>query len=141
MSTTQEKNKELVRNLLAELDAGNRDIVREVYSPDLVMHFAGFPPMGIDDVVGMVDTVYTAFPDFKHGIDDILADGDKVIVRLTDVGTQKGEYEGIPPTGKEISFGAIAIMEIRDGMVVELWEEIDMLGFMQQLGMELKPGT
>ena len=89
----------------------------------------------------MVDTVYTAFPDFTHGIEDILTDGDKVIVRLSDVGTHQGEYEGIPPTGKEISFGALAIMEIRNGMVVELWEEIDMLGFMQQLGLELKPGT
>ena len=141
MSTVQERNKELVRNLLAELDAGNRGIVQEVYSPDLVMHFAGYPPMGIEDLAGMVDSVYTAFPDFTHGIDEILADGDKVIVRLTDVGIQKGEYEGIPPTGKEVSFGAIAIMEIRDGKIVELWEEIDMLGFMQQLGMELKPVT
>ncbi len=141
MSTTQESNKALVQKLLAELDAGNRDIVREVYSPDLVMHFAGSPPMGMDDLVAMVDTVYTAFPDFMHRIEDMFADGDKVIVRLTDVGTHQGEYEGVPPTGKEISFGAIAIMEIRDGMVVELWEEIDMLGFMQQLGLELKPGT
>ena len=141
MSTTQERNKALVRNFLAELDAGNRDILREVYSPDLVMHFPGSPPMGIDDLVAMVDTVYTAFPDFTHGIEDILADGEKVIVRMTDVGTHQGEYEGIPPTGKEISFGALAIMEIRNGMVVELWEEIDMLGFMQQLGLELKPVT
>lgn len=141
MSTTQEKNKELVRNYLAELDAGNRDIVREVYSPDVVMHIAGSPPLGIEDAVGMVETVYTAFPDFTHTIDDILAVGDRVIVRLTDAGTHQGEYEGIPPTGNVASLGAIMILEIRDGMVVELWEEMDMLGLIRQLGMELKPAS
>ena len=141
MSTEQERNKELVRNYLAELDAGNRDILREVYAPDFVIHFPGSPPMGIEGVEEMVDTVYTAFPDFTHNIDDILADGDKVIVRLTDGGTHQGEYEGIHPTGKQVSFTAIAIMEIHDDKIVELWEDLDMLGFMQQLGMELKPGT
>ncbi len=141
MSSVQERNKELVRNYLAELDAGNRGILREVYSPDLVLHFPGSPPMGFDDVADMVDSVYTAFPDFTHNIDELLADGDKVIARLTDVGTHQAEYEGIPPTGKQVSFTAIAIMEIHDDKIVELWEDVDMLGFMQQLGMELKPST
>ena len=97
--------------------------------------------MGIEGVEEMVDSVYTAFPDFTHRIDDILADGDKVVVRLTDVGTHLGEYQGIPPTGKQVSLTATAIMEIHDGQIVKLWEDLAMLGFMQQLGMELKPAT
>jgi len=141
VSTEEEKNKKLIREYLFELDAGNPDILREVYSPDVIMHIGRSPPMGFEDSVAMVDTVYTAFPDFTHTIEDILAVGDRVVVRLTDTGTHQGEYEGIPPTGNKVSFGAIVIFEIRDGMVVELWEEMDMLGFFRQLGMELKPAS
>jgi steroid delta-isomerase-like uncharacterized protein len=141
MSTVQERNKELVRSYLAELDAGNRSILNEVYSPDIVLHFPGSRPMGFDALSEMVDSVYTAFPDFTHNIEDLLAEGDKVIARLTDVGTHLGDYQGIPPTGKQISMTAIAIMQIQDNQIVEVWEDLDMLGFLEQLGMEIKPTT
>jgi predicted ester cyclase len=139
MSTTEEKNKELVRSFLARLDGGDRSVIRKVYFPDVVLHFPGGPPMDIEATVQMVDTMYTAFPDFTHNIDDLLAVGDKVVLRATDVGTHRGEYEGIPPTGKQVTVTVIAILKIVGDQIVEVWEEVDMLGFMKQLGLELKP--
>ena len=134
MSTVEERNKALIRDFLVRLDAGDRDVVREVYSPGVVFHFPGSPPMDFDAVLELVDTIYTAFPDFTHRIDDLIAEGEKVVLRVTDFGTHQGEYEGMPPTGKEVSFSVIAIFEIRDGRVVEVWEELDMLGFLKQVG-------
>ncbi len=134
MSTVQEQNKALVRDYLARLDADDRGVVQEVYSPDGVFHFPGSPPMDFAAFVEMVEMVYTAFPDLTHRIEELLAVGDRVVARLTDSGTHQGEFEGAAPTGKHFSIGAIVIMAIRDGKIVEAWEEIDMLGLLQQIG-------
>jgi steroid delta-isomerase-like uncharacterized protein len=134
MATLQEQNKALMLDFLARLDAGDRDVIEDVYSRDVVFHFPGSPDMGFEDILAMVETVYTAFPDFTHTVDDILAEGDKVIVRVTDSGTHLDEFEGAAPTGKKVSFGAIAIMQIHDGKIVEVWEEIDWFGLLKQIG-------
>ena len=76
----------------------------------------------------------TAFPDIHATIDDILAEGDKVVTRFTMTGTFKGEYMGIAPTGKKITITGILITRWVDGKEVKAWENRDMLGFYQQLG-------
>jgi steroid delta-isomerase-like uncharacterized protein len=75
-----------------------------------------------------------AFPDLKFNIDDIFAEGDKVAVRYTMVGTNQGSYMGAPPTGKKISLNGISIYKIAGGKLVESWGVFDMLSLMQQLG-------
>jgi predicted ester cyclase len=75
-----------------------------------------------------------AFPDFKATIDDIVAESDKVVIRMTWSGTHKGEFMGIPATGKRVSFGVIDIMRIAGGKLVEHWGQTDTMGMMQQLG-------
>jgi len=82
---------------------------------------------------------YAAFPDMYHRIEDIIAKGDRVIVRTTNRGTHKGEIMGVPPSGKEIVYSVIDICRFENGKIVEEWVEFDSLGLMQQLGMELKP--
>ncbi len=67
-------------------------------------------------------------------IDELLADGDKVIYRNTYSGTQKGEMMGIPATGKQVNVRTIGIVRISDGKIVEEWENMDEMGLMQQLG-------
>jgi len=69
----------------------------------------------------------------------VIAQGDKVVIRLTNRGTHKGAFRGIPPTGKEIEYTAIFVGRFVDGKVVETWVEANILGLMTQLGMELKP--
>ena len=75
-----------------------------------------------------------AFPDLTRNIVDLVAEGDKVAVSINVTGTYKGEFQGIPPTGKQISFTAMDILTIIDGKVTEEWATADMMGLMQQIG-------
>jgi steroid delta-isomerase-like uncharacterized protein len=75
-----------------------------------------------------------AFPDWKVTVDDIIAEGDKVVARATGQGTHLGDYMGIPPTGKRIKVSWIAIYRVADGKLAEHWQHIDELGLRQQLG-------
>jgi predicted ester cyclase len=70
----------------------------------------------------------------------MIAEGDKVMTRLSAYGTQTGELFGIPPTGKQIRMTAIAVHRIANGKIVEHWSELDNLGLMQQLGVVPEPG-
>jgi steroid delta-isomerase-like uncharacterized protein len=76
----------------------------------------------------------SAFPDLERRIDDLIAEGDKVVARWTAQGTQTGEFQGLPPSGKVATSSGITIFRILDGRVVEEWSESDMLGLLQQLG-------
>ena len=82
----------------------------------------------------------SAFPDFHSTLEDMIAEGDKVVQRFTVRGTHKGEWMGIAPTGKQIEVGGIAIHRLADGKIVEDWASMDMLGMMQQLGVAPPPG-
>ena len=75
-----------------------------------------------------------AFPDLHFQIEDIVAEGDKVAYRLTVSGTHKGEFQGIPPTNKYVSFSSTGISNVVDGNATEDWVEADIMGLMQQLG-------
>ncbi len=77
---------------------------------------------------------HSAFPDFHSTLEDMIAEGDKVVQRFTVRGTHKGEWMGIAPTGKQIEVGGIAIHRLAGGKIVEDWASMDMLGMMQQLG-------
>ena len=79
-------------------------------------------------------------PDIRVPIEDIMAEGDKVAVRWMAEGTHQGELLGIPPTGKRIQFSGISIYRLAEGKVAEVWEQIDMLSFMQRLGMVVIAG-
>jgi steroid delta-isomerase-like uncharacterized protein len=75
-----------------------------------------------------------SFPDLRHEIVDIVAEGDKIAIRLNVTGTHKGELQGIPPTGKKVSFSAMDFITLQDGKVSEEWLNADTMGLMQQLG-------
>ena len=75
-----------------------------------------------------------AFPDLRRNIVDMVAEGDKVAVSINVTGTYKGEFQGIPATGKQVSFTAMDILTIIDGKITEEWATADMMGLMQQIG-------
>ncbi len=83
--------------------------------------------------------LWQAFPDLTVIIEDLFAEGDKVVVRFIGRGIHQGNFGGIPATGIKAEALAIEIFHIRDGKIVEAWEISDRLGLMQRLGMELKP--
>jgi steroid delta-isomerase-like uncharacterized protein len=135
MST--EQNKALVRQLVEEIfNRGNISLADELLAPDFVEREELPPGMPRDrEGVKLLTTMLrSAFPDFKATIDDIVAEGDKVVIRQTWSGTQKGEFMGVPPTGKRVSFGVIDIIRIAGGKFVEHWGIMDSTALMQQLG-------
>ena len=141
MST--EQNKALVRQMVEEIfNRGNMSLADEFLAPDFVEREE--LPLGIprdrEGVKQFSTILRSAFPDLKATIDDIIAEGDKVVIRQTWSGTHKGEFMGIPPTGKSVSVGVIDIMRIAGGKFVEHWGQMDSMGMMQQLGVIPTPG-
>jgi steroid delta-isomerase-like uncharacterized protein len=140
MST--EQNKALVRQLIEEVfNRGNISLVDEIMPPDYVDHegVPGYPPTreGFKQSIPMLRS---GIPDFNATIDDVVAEGDRVVIRMTFRGTQTGEFMGMPPTGKSISVGVIDIFRIAGGKIVEHWGQMDSMGMMQQLGAMPAPG-
>ena len=141
MST--EQNKALVRQMVEEIfNRGNMSRADEFLAPDFVEREELPPgiPRDREGVKQLTIMLRSAFPDFKATIDDIVAEGDKVVIRQTWSGTHKGEFMGIPPTGKSVSFGVIDIIRIAGGKFVEHWGQMDSMGMMQQLGAIPTPG-
>ena len=142
MST--EQNKALFRRMVEEIfNRGNMSLADEFIAPDFVEHEElppGIPP-GREGVKQLTAMLRSAFPDFKATIDDMIAEGDKVVVRMTWRGTHKGEFMGIPPTGKSVSFGVIDIVRFAGDKFAEHWGLMDSMSMMQQLGAVPAPGV
>jgi steroid delta-isomerase-like uncharacterized protein len=135
MST--EQNKALVRQLIEEVfNRGDLSRADDLLAPDFVEREELPPgiPRGREGVKQMTAMLHSAFPDFKATIDDLVAEGDKVVIRQTWRGTHKGEFMGIPPTGRSVSFGVFDIIRIAGGKFVEHWGLMDRMSLMQQLG-------
>jgi steroid delta-isomerase-like uncharacterized protein len=138
-----EQNKVLVRRFVEEIfNQGNMSAADELVAPDFVDHEELPPgiPNDREGVKQLTAMMRSAIPDFKATIEDIIAEGDKVVMRMTWSGTQKGEFMGIAPTGKRISVGVIDIIRITDGKFAEHWGLMDNMGMMQQLGAIPAPG-
>lgn len=97
------------------------------------------PGPGIEAMNNIITTCRSAFHGLQVTVDDIMAEGDKVTARFTARGAHKGEFMGLPPTGKAITMTGIEIFRIKEGKIVELWGEANLMGLMQQLG--ILPGS
>ncbi|MFZ5922227.1 MAG: ester cyclase [Chloroflexota bacterium] len=91
-------------------------------------------PEGLEGRKMLASAFFSAFPDLHVHIEDMFTEGDKLVARWSAHGTHTGELMGIPPTGRQVSINGIVIDRFEDGRAVEIWENIDMLGLMQQLG-------
>jgi predicted ester cyclase len=141
MST--EQNKAFVRKMVEEVfNQGNVSQIDEYMAHNFVEHEELPPgiPRDREGVKQLTTMLHSGFPDFKATIDDIVAEGDKVVIRQTWSGSHKGEFMGIPPTGRRVSFGVIDILRISDGKCVEHWGQMDSMSLMQQLGAIPAPG-
>jgi steroid delta-isomerase-like uncharacterized protein len=135
-------NRSLTQHFYEEVwNKGNLDAVDDIMTGDFVDHAAppGFPsgPEGAKQVFTMYRT---AFPDFRLSLEDLIAEGDKVVARWVTHGTHQGELMGIPPTGKPVTVTGIDLFRFAGGKIAEHWAEFDMLGMMQQLGVIPAPG-
>jgi steroid delta-isomerase-like uncharacterized protein len=134
---TTDQNKAVVHRMAVEgLAKNNWSIVAETFAADYVDHAnrpAGLPD-GLEGFKQFTTSFRTAFPDLSYTIDDEIADGDKVVQRVTGQGTMKGSFAGMPATGKHASWSEIHISRLKDGKIVEHWGSVDQLGMLQQLG-------
>ena len=135
MST--EDNKALMRRFLEEVfNKQNLAAIDEFIAPSHVDHtlppFLPATPEGTKRAIGMF---LTAFPDVHLTVEDMIAEGDKVVTWYTSRGTQKGAFVGIPPTGKQVAVSTIDIVRMEGGKIAEEWGIDDRLGMLQQLGL------
>jgi steroid delta-isomerase-like uncharacterized protein len=132
-----EQNKAQFRRFVEEVfNKGNVSTIDELLAPNFVEREVLPPgtPGGREGVKQLTMMFRTAFPDFNVSIDDMIAEGDKIVARTTWNGTQKGEFMGIPPSGKRVSFDVIDIIRTSGGKFVEHWGVMDSSAMMQQLG-------
>jgi len=137
----EEQNKELARKMFEAWGKGDFETYKELLAPDFVFYFPSrsTKPWSQEELKEFAKMYRKAFPDISWSMEELIATKDKVIIRFIERGTHEGEFQGIPATGNKYETSGILISRIENGKVVEQREEFDMLGMMQQLGMELKP--
>jgi len=139
MST--EDNKAIVRRFFEEVfNRQNLAVLDELVRSDFVHRQAGRVLRGAEFFSEVESGAhFAAFPDLSITIEDMVAEGDKVVARWTARGTHQGEAMGRPPTGKVVTWTGMNFMRVLNGQLAEDYEELDTLGLMQQLGGTIPP--
>jgi steroid delta-isomerase-like uncharacterized protein len=134
--STTEENQAIVLRWFAELDRGNLDIVDELIAEEYVDHNPALPdlPPGREGVRQYVRILKEAFPDAVHIIEDVTAEGDKVMTRVSARGSFLGACLGYQPNGKMVEITGSAVHRLENGKLMEHWAQVDMAGFMRQIG-------
>ena len=132
-----EQNKALVARFIDEIfNRGNMSAADELLAPNFVEHehLPAGVPRDREGVKMLSSMLRSAFPDLKVTIDDTIVEGDKVVVRMTWSGTHRGEFMGVPASGKSVSIGVIDIIRVSGGKLVEHWGQMDAMAMLQQIG-------
>lgn len=128
----------VVRRLHDIWNSGDLDAVPEVYAPDFVGHFpvsSHLPQrLGIDGAREGIRRAKAAFPDWHEHVDEMVTEGNRVVTRYTSTGTHRGDFRGIPATGRPLTVREMSIYRVAHGKVVEQWCLLDELHRLQQLG-------
>lgn len=121
------------------LNQGDMAVFDAITTPDFVEHEQMPPGMGQnrEGCKSMFEMLRTAFPDLRVKVDDIMADGDKIMAFQTWTGTNKGPFMGMPATGKSVSFNCADVVRFENGKAAEHWGVTDRLGMMQQMHPEM----
>jgi steroid delta-isomerase-like uncharacterized protein len=141
MDMSVEQNKAIARRLFEAVGAGDQAALEELLAADFVAHQPGtsvrlpVDQLSRAEFVQSLSVTNAAFSDQQYTIEDQVAEGEKVVTRVSWRATHSGEFQGLPPTGKQVVGGGIAIERIKDGKIVERWAQPDRLGLIQQLGL------
>jgi steroid delta-isomerase-like uncharacterized protein len=133
-------NKATFSRLYDAVNSGDAEVIAktidEVVEPDLVFH-APVPTdaTGVQALKRVWVVLLRAFPDIHVAVEDVIAEGDRVVTRNTVTGTHQGDFLGLPPTGKSVSYNEIFVVRFADGRIAEIWGVVDALAQMKQLGM------
>ena len=137
-----EENKAIVRSYLDEAwTRRNVNIIDELMAPDYARYLPGQDkPLDREAQKQRIAGFLKAMPDMVFIVDDLFAEGDRVVFRVTLRGTHQGAFMGVAPGGKQLTVTAIDIARLENGKIVDHWGQMDMLGLMRQLGLVPTPG-
>ncbi len=132
VTQTLEGNKAVVRRIYEDcLNTGRLELLDQFIAEDYEGPDGRKGPAVFGQVIG---ELRRAFPDIRWTVEDLFAEGDRVAIRWTWRGTQKGAFRGFPASGRQVNDSAVAIYQLRDGKAVRVWIQTDRLGFLQQIG-------
>jgi len=135
-----EENKAIIRRLTEMWNQGDPAVADEIFAPNWVGHSAGAADqLGVEAVKQHVTTIRAAFPDLHMTIEDLIAEGDKVVARIRMTRTHRGEFQGVAATGRRVDNWAVTIRRIAGGKMVEGWTVSNRADLMRQLGVPV-PG-
>lgn len=136
-----EQNKALVLQFYKAFDDRKMEQALDLLAPDFVAHLAGVPEtLDRESFKQFGMSFYLAFSQGQHIFDEVIVAEDKVVTSGTFTATHLGEFQGLPPTGQQISLSIMHIDRVENGKIVEHWGQGDALGLMQQLGIVFLPG-
>jgi steroid delta-isomerase-like uncharacterized protein len=140
MSTAQEaRNKATVRRFDDAVSTGDAELISkttdELVAPDVRIHTPlPIQATGAQALKQVWAMLLRGLPDLHVAIEDLIAEGDKVVSRNTVTGSHQGEYRGLPPTGKSITYNEIFVFRFKDGRIAEMWGVVDVFSQLRQLG-------
>jgi steroid delta-isomerase-like uncharacterized protein len=132
-----EQNKAIVRRFFESVNNRDLDALAQVVSRDIEFH--GMEVHGLQELQAKFAEIVGGMPDIVMTIHDLIAEGDRVAVRVTGKGTHTGEFEGMPPTDRSFEAAEMDILRIEEGKIAEVWQLYDQLGFLTQLGLFPQP--
>jgi steroid delta-isomerase-like uncharacterized protein len=139
-----EENKAVIRRWIEAFNERDLQGEADLLAPGFVAHVPDSPaPLDLEGLEAwrQFTAPFTeALPDLRLAVQDIAAEGETVAARVAFHGTHRGEFQGIPPSGKEVAFSSMEFNRVVDGKVEEHWVEINLLGLVQQLGVATIPG-
>lgn len=136
-----EQNKDAARRIVEGISSGDASVIDRLFTENYKDY--SLPPglpSGREGTRQLLAALRAAFPDFQYTVEQEIAEGELVVHRLTGRGTMQGEFQGMPPTGKQATWQEIHIGRFEDGKIAEHWATIDQLGMLQQLGLLPMPG-
>ena len=136
--STPEQNKALAGQLTQAQNEQDIRKLKKILSPNFKSHISDVPfPLNRDQYIQGVKMSHKAFSHLIFTIEDMIAEGDKVVVRLTARGKHTGDYQGFVPSRRKVKFAGIAIRRISKGKIVEEWQTNDQLSLLQQMGLSV----
>ena len=134
------EQKAVVLEFYQAFDDRNIDLAFDLLSPNFVAYMAGIPkPLNIEDFKQFGMKFYSAFTNGEHSFNEIIVEGDKVVTCGIFTAIHTGDFQGLPPTQKQIKIAIMHIDRVEDGKIVEHWGQGDAQGLMQQLGIMFLP--
>ena len=130
-----EENKALVRRFVEDVINGSHPAaLDELLSESYAYHAPGMEIVGSEGIRQVFGMLRSAFPDWHEDVEDLIAEGDRVVFRVTGRGTHQGEFQGIPPSGRPVTVSGTDIVRVEEGKLAEHWANFDQLGMLMQIG-------